>query len=74
MKNMIKKAYSTPELTVVHFASEQGFALSLQLRPIEIEIAGGNPYINNYDVVNNVDGSYATPSSPGEPSQNFWNF
>lgn len=68
-----KQKYTAPELTVVTFAAERGYAFSLKMtdfqRNTELLIIGGDSPIDNYDVRNNPDGSYID-----NPSNNFWNF
>lgn len=68
-----KQKYTAPELTVVTFAAERGYAFSLNMtdfqRNTEMIIIGGNSPIDEYNVRNNPDGS-----NINTPSDNFWNF
>lgn len=78
MNNTLKKEYISPALTAVHFATERGFAAtSLTLREvantIDLQIIADNQYITPYTQITDRHGN-TTPSSPSEPSQNFWNF
>lgn len=75
MKNSTKQSYIAPALTVVQFAVEQGFALTLRVNVLNLEIDNPN-LISDYDVVNDGDRNFGNPINP--PSEgynnNFWNY
>ena len=72
MNALSKKIYNAPALTVVTFSAERGFAMSLQLHPIDIEI--DYALITNYTVANNNNQQFGNPNGPTPVSNNFWNF
>lgn len=75
MKNNTKQSYIAPALTVVQFAVEQGFALTLRVNVLNLEIDNPN-LISNYNVVNDNERHFDNPINP--PSEgynnNFWNY
>lgn len=75
--NQMKQTYLAPALTVVTVAAERGFATSYTLREmansIEMVVTADSKYITPYTQITDIHGN-TTPSSPSEPSQNFWNF
>lgn len=78
MKNNTKQSYIAPALTVVQFAVEQGFALTLRVNVLNLEIDNPN-LISNYNVVNDGSRDYSNPINTSvdpnwQPSNNFWNF